>query len=429
VPKTSQIAAADVSAATQTHTIQHPISRTAVVAGFAVLALSFMINAMDRQVFFPILPNIRAEYGFSLPQGGLLATGFTLGMALAGLPAGYLMDRLSRKTVLLASIILYSLGTLATPLAAGFGDMSVYRIVSGFGEGMQSTALYAALGAYFYHRRALAIGGIAMAFGAGVILGPLVGVGFANAYGSWRAPFVLFGGCGLVAAVLVTVVASRGLTDRVGDQAAVGGTFDHMPTSPYNRNTMAMAVSSAVGGMVFYGFVSLYPTYLITVHHYSSGDAALATSCVGFGVVTALLGGWLGDRIDQRMLLTITFVALSGTSLLVYRGPATTGWQCLFAFLMGAFGSGFLFPNSSSAMQRAVRPHQVGSASGLFVSSYYVAAAFSGLLFATLVDLFGWRQAGLLQLTLLPLVAVVALRFVRTSQLNTVRGPTTKTPR
>ena len=65
-----------------------PVPGLVVAVGFLVLALSFMVNAMDRQVFAPLLPAIRGEYGFSLQSGGLLATGFTLGMAIAGVPPG-----------------------------------------------------------------------------------------------------------------------------------------------------------------------------------------------------------------------------------------------------------------------------------------------------------------------------------------------------
>jgi MFS family permease len=116
------------------------VPKLVVATGFLVMAISFMVNAMDRQVFAPLLPTIRTEYGFTLPAGGLLATGFTLGMAFAGLPTGYLVDRFSRKTVLVVSIVIYSLGTLATPLASGWVDMSAYRILSGFGAVSPSAA-------------------------------------------------------------------------------------------------------------------------------------------------------------------------------------------------------------------------------------------------------------------------------------------------
>jgi MFS family permease len=401
---------------------QEVVPRLVVATGFLVMALSFMVNAMDRQVFAPLLPAIRTEYGFSLQAGGLLATGFTLGMAAAGVPAGYLIDRFSRKTVLLVSIVIYSIGTLATPLASGWADMSAYRIFSGFGEGMQAAALFAAVGAYFNRRRGLALGGVGVAFGAGVFVGPLAGVHVATSYASWRAPFVVFGLCGLTVAVIATFALSRRMTERFVGPAARTEKFDHVPASAYNRNSVALAVNSAVSGVVLYGFLGLYPTFLVSQLHFTTAQSALAISFVGFGGAAGLLGGWLGDRIDQRKLLIGSQLALSVVGVLIYQVQGNLGWQCVFAFLAGVFGTGFVFPNSNSAMQRAVRPDQVGKAAGLFVSSYYLTAAVSGLLFAALVSDFGWRQAGLWQVTVLPLVAVIALLFVRTAEFSNARS-------
>jgi MFS family permease len=395
-----------------------------VAVGFLVMALSFMVNAMDRQVFAPLLPAIRQEYGFSLQAGGLLATVFTLGMAIAGVPAGYLVDRFSRKTVLLVSIVIYSLGTLATPLASAWADMAAYRIISGLGEGMQAAALFAAVGAFFHHRRGLALGAVGVAFGLGVIIGPLVGVRLAAIFGSWRAPFIVFGLSGLIIALIAAFTVSRRMTERAVGATSNDESYDYMPAKPYNRNSIALAVASAVGGVVLYGFLGLYPSFLVSQLGLTTAQSALALSFVGFGGFAGLLGGWIGDRINQRNLLIGSLLAMSATGILIYQVQASLGWQCLFAFLMGVFGTGFLFPNVNSAMQRAVRPHQVGSGAGLFVTAYYGPAAFSGLLFGALVAGVGWRQAALWQITVLPLVAVAALAFVRTSQFNNaVRRP------
>ncbi|MBB5792746.1 MFS transporter [Streptomyces caelestis] len=386
--------------------------------GFLLVVLSYMVNAMDRQVFPPLLPAIRAEYGFSLEQGGLLATNFTLGMALAGLPAGYLLDRFRRKTVLLVSIVIYSLGTMATPLATGFADMTLYRVVSGFGEGMQSAAIFAAIGAFFAHRRGLAFGIIGVGYSLGVFIAPLIGVHLMNAHGTWHSPFYLFGAAGLLIAAACLFLVKAGLTEHSVEKTVSTRTYEYMPASPYNRNTIALVVHSVVSGVAIYGFLGLYPTYLITSLHYTPEQAALAMSLLGFGGMTALFGGWLGDRVNQRTLLIVSLLAVSAVSVGVYTTQAGVGLQCVFAFLMGAFGLGFIYPNTNSAMQRAVRPAQIGRASGLFVTSYYGTAAFSGLLFAALVDSFGWSRAGLVQVTVLPLVGVAALAFVRTSLFN-----------
>ncbi|WP_113699328.1 MFS transporter [Nonomuraea lactucae] len=402
------------------HTLKRrALPRAAVWTGVAVLALSFMVNAMDRQLFYPLVPSIRQDYGFSLRQGGLLATGFTLGMAVSGLVAGYLTDRFSRKAILVGSIVLYSLGTMATPMAKGFGDMLAYRLVSGFGEGMQAAALFAALGAYFFHRRSLAMGGLVAAFGVGVFLGPLLGTGLAGGSESWRTPFQVFGAAGLVVAAAVWLLVRRRLTERAVDQHSDRTeNVDHIPETLLNRNSIALSITSVVGGLVFYGFLGLYPSFLRSELHFTAGQAALAASMVGFGAAFSLLGGWLGDVVDQRKLLIFTYAMVSLTGLVTYLGPTTPTWQYVLAFAMGVFASGFLFTNCTSALQRAVRPERVGMAAGLFVSSYYIAAAGSGLLFATLAEAFGWRAAGFWQIGMLPLVGVVALLFVRTDQLH-----------
>ncbi|MBB6079341.1 MFS transporter [Streptomyces paradoxus] len=386
--------------------------------GFLLIVLSYMVNAMDRQVFPPLLPNIRQEYGFSLEQGGLLATNFTLGMALAGLPAGYLLDRFRRKTVLLVSIVIYSLGTMATPLATGFADMTLYRVVSGFGEGMQSAAIFAAMGAFFAHRRGLAFGVIGVGYSVGVFIAPLIGVELMSMHGTWHSPFYLFGTAGLLIAAASLFLVKTGLTETSVEKVVSTRTYDYMPVSAYNRNTIALTVHAVVSGVAIYGFLGLYPTYLISSLHYSPEQAALAMSLLGFGGMTAIFGGWLGDRVNQRNLLILSLLAVSVISVCIYETRAAVGVQCVFAFLMGAFGLGFIYPNTNSAIQRAVRPTQIGRASGLFVTGYYGPAAFSGLLFAALVETFGWSRAGLIQVTFLPLLGVAALAFVRPTQFN-----------
>ena len=56
------------------------------IAMFGLLLASYVVNAMDRQLFPLVAPEVRREYGFSLAGIGLLSTVFTLGMAVAGAP-------------------------------------------------------------------------------------------------------------------------------------------------------------------------------------------------------------------------------------------------------------------------------------------------------------------------------------------------------
>jgi MFS family permease len=394
--------------------------------GLALLGVSFMVNAMDRQVFYPFLPEISKDYGFSLAQGGLLATGFTLGMAIAGVPAGYLVDRYSRKTVLLVSIAIYSIGTIATPFATGFADMAAYRLISGAGEGMQAAALYAALGAFFFLHRSFAFGALGVAFGVGVFIGPLIGNELATAFGTWRSPFIFFGCAGLTVALLIGLLVKRQLTERVVGTGSISSAhYDHLPESPYNRNSICLAISASVGGLAFYGFLGLYPTYLKTQLGFSTGQAALATSMIGLGAAMSLVAGWFGDRFDPKTVLIITYAGIAVSALFVFNGPDDPAWHYTFAFIFATFAAGSLFNNVNSALQRSVRPAKVGRAGGLFISSYYAAAAISGFVMATLVENFGWTNAALTQFTLVPIVGIAVLWFVDSSKIIKKQRPST----
>src|ERR1700680_3606441 len=160
---------------------------------FGVLLASYAINAMDRQLFPLLVPEVRRQHGFSLAGVGFLSTIFTLGMALAGLPTGYLLARFSRKTVLQAGIALFSAGTLLTVIARGFSDMLIYRAATGIGEAMQLTVLLAIAANYFVSHRSAAVGSVNFSFGIGAIVSPILGGALFSAFRTWRVPMGVFG--------------------------------------------------------------------------------------------------------------------------------------------------------------------------------------------------------------------------------------------
>src|SRR3982074_1506243 len=165
------------------------LTTTVALISLVVLAGSYVVNAMDRQGVSVLLPGIRREEHFNLAQGGLLATIFTLGIGVAGLPTGFLLDRLSRKSVMLLGIVIYSAFTILTALATAFADIFASRALSGVGEAMQKGALFSAVGAYFFANRAMALGTLNFAYGLGGFLGPLLGSHIAGCRG-WGGPIL-----------------------------------------------------------------------------------------------------------------------------------------------------------------------------------------------------------------------------------------------
>jgi MFS family permease len=395
----------------------------ASIVFLVLLCLAYSINAADRQIFPTLLPAIRQAFAYDLKVAGLLATVFTLGLALAGLPTGYVVDRMSRKTVILVATVIYSVFTLATIYAQGFWDMLFYRAMTGIGEGMQMAALFTAVGSYFHRRRSFFIGWLIVAYGVGAFLGPRIGSMLAQAADSWQAPFVWFAFTGLVIAAIVLIFVPKELTESKGpdldepiDQAALA----HVPAQLWNRNVVMGFIGCVILGYSLYGFIGLYTTYLREGLLFSQADAAAALSFFGLGGLMSFAGGWCGDRFPQRWVTAIAFGLLAAVGYAMYNWSTSLQSQSILSFLTGALASGFVFVNLLSLLQRSVRPHLVGCASGIFLTSLFGAASTAGYLLGVLVGAFGWGGAALVELTLLPIIGIIAMALVDPRQLIAV---------
>ena len=388
-----------------------------------LLCLSYSINAADRQIFPTLLPAIRETFGYDLKTAGLLSTIFTLGLAVAGIPAGHLVDRSSRKAIIIVAIVIYSLFTLATIYAFGFWDMVFYRAMTGVGEGMQMAALFAAIGNFFHRRRSFFIGWLIVAYGVGAFLGPRAGAMLSQSADSWRSPFVWFTFIGLGVAVIVLIFVPKSFTEHAGprtldavDQAAVA----NVPESLWNRNVIMGFIGCVILGYSLYGFIGLYTTYLRDVLHFPPADAAAAFSFFGLGGFLSFAGGWLGDRFQQRWVTAIAFGLLAVVGYSMYNVATSAPWQSFLSFMTGALGSGFVFVNLLSLLQRSVRPQMVGRASGIFLTSLFGAGSTAGYLMGALVGAFGWSGAALIELTLFPVIGIIAMVLVDPKQLIAV---------
>jgi MFS transporter, DHA1 family, inner membrane transport protein len=385
--------------------VELPPARTRIrgIVMFGVLLASYAINAMDRQLFPLLVPEVRRQYGFSLAGVGFLSTIFTLGMALAGLPTGYLLVRFSRKTVMQVGIALFSAGTLLTVIARGFPDMLVYRAATGIGEAMQLTVLIAIAVNYFVSHRAAALGAINFSFGLGAIVSPIFGGALLSAYRSWQAPMICFGILGFLAILVIALSVDPWFTEgdtRIREQADRGGA----PTLA-NRNTILLTVMSSIGGLVIYGYLGMYPTFLREGLQYSPTAAGTVMSFYGLGALGSIAGGWLGDRFSPRLVLSSTFFCTAALGYLLFHGSGAFVPQAILSFLWGLIVSGVIYVNLAGYHAKALRSNLASRASGIFVTSLYGSAAFAGYLVGWIATRAGWTTAGEIQISLLSVVA------------------------
>lgn len=387
-----------------------PTATAIAIAAIAVLIVSYGVNAMDRTLFPLMLTDVRREFGFSLPQAGLMSTIFTLGMALAGIPTGYLMSRFSRKTVIQVGILIYSAATIITVAAVGFADMLFYRAITGIGEAMQLTALLAVFSSYFSRNRAAGVGILNYAYAGGAAIGPALGAKLLVEYGTWRAPMIIYGLIGFAMMVLIAAVVRPQLSEtntakRQDSNIAAGGA-----PSLKNLNTIVLAILSVLFGLALYGYLGMYPTFMREQLHYAPADAGRVMSIYGLGVLVSLFTGWLGDRFSPRLVVSLSFLLASAVSALLFNGPVDFATQAALSFVLGATFSGTIFVNLAAYHVKSVTANLAGRASGLFVTCVYGSATVTGYIIGWIVGLAGWTVAGNIQLVLLCLAgAAIAL--------------------
>jgi MFS family permease len=396
------------------------VSHRAALCMLAMLGATYAVNAMDRSVFPILLPNVNQQFAFSLEQGGFLATVFTLGIGLAGLPAGYLLDRFSRMSVILLGVAIYSVLTILSAFSVGFYDMAVYRTLSGVGEGLQGAALFTAVGTYFAANRAAAVGSMNFAYGVGSFVGPTLAAYILVWTDDWRAPLIVYGALGIVIMIAARLTVSLEFTEKRNaplspTSVAQDGSIRR---GVLNRNVVICALCAVALGISGYGFLGLYPSFLRIELGFTATQAGFAASLFGLGALLGIPAGFVADRVNQKWIAIVCLLLMSINSYAMFNIAKSATAQDALSFISGALGSGIFFVNTYSLIQRSVSPEFVGRASGVMVTSLYLPASMAGYLFALLRGLYGWGDAALLQLCLVPLLAILAMLLFDASAIR-----------
>ena len=104
---------------------------------FGIIATAWFFDSMDLGVMTFMLGSIKTEFGLTATQTGLLASSSFLGMFLGAAIAGMLADKFGRKPVFQVSMIFWGLGSLMCGLSDSVTSLMLWRIVLGFGMGME----------------------------------------------------------------------------------------------------------------------------------------------------------------------------------------------------------------------------------------------------------------------------------------------------
>jgi AAHS family 4-hydroxybenzoate transporter-like MFS transporter len=298
---------------------------------FAMCFLIVLCDGFDTAAIGYVAPALVAEWGVTKPQLGPVLSAALFGLAAGALGSGPLADRFGRKRVLVASVFVFALGSLACAQAGGLDALVIWRFVTGVGLGAAMPNAVTLTSEYSPDRsRAFITNAMFCGFPLGAALGGFLAAWLIPGFG-WRSVFVVGGVAPLMLAVLLVFLlpeSIRHMVARRADPARIRAVMTRtLPEAASSQGEGAQVVLSRelrlgtfmlwiayfMGLVIFYALINWLPL-LLKEAQIAPRTATLITSLFALGGFGALVSGWLMDRRDADWTVA-AFYALTALSV------------------------------------------------------------------------------------------------------------------
>ena len=287
---------------------------------FLLLAIN-LFNYIDRQVLAALEPDIRASFFAAgdmnaMWKTGLLGDAFFVTYMISAPILGLLADRISRWLIIGSAVILWSLASGGSGLAATFSILFATRIFVGIGEGGYGPAAPTILADRFpIETRGRIMSIFYSAIPVGSALGYVIG-GVIGAHWGWRWAFYLVTPPGLLLGLLCfwqrdPRVAAHHL-EQESPRRSIRDYLRLFRTRSYLINCVAQTLMTFVtGGLGFWAAAYL---------RYRNQSPEVGMTIFGLitvvaGLVSTLLGGVIADKLRSRFAGSYFWV--SGIGMLI----------------------------------------------------------------------------------------------------------------
>ncbi len=266
------------------------------------------LNYADRQAIFSVFPLLQTRLHLNLAELGLLGSSFAWAYGLAAPLAGYVVDRVRRKTAIIGGLEFWSWVCAATALAGKLWSLVLLRSVMGLGESVYFPASLSMMSDYHGPQtRSRALGLHQTSVYAGTIMGGFCAGWIADRY-DWRWPFVCFGVAGAVFGIVLVRFLIEPVRGAMEAGATVTRTADSAPPPEFVAFARLAVKTPAIwllmAAFACANFVAVVllvwmPSYLYHSFHLNlamSGLTATALAQTG-SMAGTVAGGWLADRL------------------------------------------------------------------------------------------------------------------------------------
>ncbi len=373
----------------------------------ALLTVS-ILGYVDRLILSFLIEPIKHDLALTDTEVGLIAgLAFALLYVFAGLPIGRLIDTRRRVTVLSVCVLIWSVATAASGLAASFLSLFIARVGVGAGEAAVGPAAVSLVGDYFPPekvQRPLGIftvglyagGGVALILG-GQLIAFLTGLGTINVpllgpTSAWRMTFLLLGLPGILVTILLMTTVREPLRRHRAEAVDQDGAIAFFKA---HRKLLLLTMFSVImWGFNGYGLLNWYPAMLmrsfgLTTHEvaWTYGPAFLLGGTLG-SLSLAPLTRWAASRgrTDAVFFVSLFSMSLMGVSSIVGPIMPTVAAVIVVSF-MNLFGSSMTVAGVYAIITTVAPGRLRGLYTGVYMSVMNITGgAFGAVLVGLLTD-------------------------------------------
>ncbi|WP_447042687.1 MFS transporter [Vreelandella sp. H-I2] len=323
-----------------------PSSRPIPWALYALTIGAFGIGTTEF-VIMGVLEQVAADLDVSIRQAGLLISGYALGVFVGAPLLTIASARWPRKKVLVALMVIFTLGNLACALAPNYSMLMVARVVTSLAHGtFFGVGSVVATGLVAPDKRASAIATMFTGLTVATLLGVPAGAWLGHEYG-WRTTFWAITGVGVLATLVIALMVPR----ESGDGEALGW---RKSLASIGRPTVLLGLLMTALGIagVFTVFTYIQPM-LTGIAGFSQEAVSLILLVFGVGMI---VGNLLGGRLADRGLAPALIITLAVLAAVLGLFPFALDYQwttVVFVGLLGMAGFATVAPLQLWVLNRA----------------------------------------------------------------------------
>ena len=332
----------------------------------------------------PMMPFVREAYGVSYTEIGVAFAAFNIVSAALQTPAGFLVDRLGARVLLIGGLIVGAAAFAVVGLVHSYWMLVAMFALAGVANTVYHPADYALLSQHVPGER------IGQAFSVHTFAGMLgsavtpAGMLMMQHVWGWRGAFLGAGVLGVLAALVLIAVRDPGphvAPRKAGD----GGRPDWhvLLSAPIVLNLFFFVLLAMLsGGLYNYSVVAfgaLYGTPVATANMALTGNLLLTA-------IGVLIGGVLVGRTRRHGLVAASGLAAAAALILLLAEVDLPAAALIATMSLTGFFSGVIMPSRDMIVREVTPPGSFGKVFGFVTTGFNIGGIVAPLVFGAIMD-------------------------------------------